>query len=109
MAVAASGGGQQPAGILKSSQSCRNRKVHAGPTPNQCADGFKPTLQGGVNRGVWLGSVIAEKVDERNLHATFTRYTAGHNQRECFIEGGLFHTGVENNPGHLNDVVRQLA
>src|SRR5690348_11417092 len=66
-------------------------------------------MQGGVYSAVGIGSVIAKEIDERNLHATFTRHIARHDQHERLVECGVFHAGVENDLGHFNDVMRQLA
>jgi len=109
MAVAASGGRQQPAGILNSSQSRRHRQINVSATPKQGVDRFRPAMQGCVQSAAGIGSVIAKEIDERNLHSTFANDTAGHDQPERLVERGLFDAGVENNPRSFNDVARQLS
>jgi hypothetical protein len=96
-------------GILNSSQSCRHRQIGAGASPKQGVHRFRPALQGGVQSAAGIGSMIAKQTDEWNLHATFTHDIAGHDEHERLVERGLFHAGVENNPGYFNDVAGQVA
>jgi hypothetical protein len=58
---------------------------------------------------VWVRSVIAKQVDQRELHAAFARNAAGTNQPECLIHSELFSTGIQNHIRHFNSIVRQPA
>jgi hypothetical protein len=60
-------------------------------------------------RAIGNRSVIAEKIDQRELHSAFTRHAARRNQHQRLVQARLLNASLENDLRYLNDILRQSA
>ena len=92
------------------SQSGGYRQIDGSTVLDQSGDRFELAVRRrGMESAGGVSAVLAEEIDQRKLHATFTRYAAGGNEHECLIECGLFYARIEDDLHYMNDIGRQLA
>ena len=110
MAVLGGGNWKQSAGILDTSQSCHHWQIDPSPALDQSIHRLEFVVQGRrVYGAVGIGSVLAEEIDEWNLHATVTGHAASRDQHQRFVQGGGFHASAENHFDDIENGIRQIA
>ena len=102
--------GKQPPYFLVPSQSGSYGQADPSSASNQSLHRIQFEKHGcNFDGAVRIRAMIAKKIDQWTLYATFARHTAGRYQHQRFVQRSLFHTGFENDLRYLNDVARQSA
>src|SRR3984957_5360107 len=62
-----------------------------------------------MDRTVRIGSLIAQEIDQGQLHAALTRHPSGANQAQRLMQCRWFHARIENDLGDRSDIAGQSA
>ena len=118
MAILIVGMGKQSTEVFDASESCRDGKSHGSAALDERMHGLKFAVSyRRKHRTVWIGSMIAEQLNQGNLDAALARNTAGGNEPERFVDCGLscigiqfdIQAGIENDLGEGDYVGGQSA
>jgi len=91
-------------------QSGDYRQIDGSAVLDQSSDCFELAVRRcGMESASRVGTVIAEEIEQRKLHAAFAGHTARGDEHECLIQCGLLCARIEYDLGCLNDIGRQLA
>src|SRR6267142_3875870 len=80
-------GRQRPAHLFYSAHGRRDRHVHVRAAPYQRVHRLPLAVANSVaHRGVRVGAVVVQQIDESDLHAAFTGYASGGHERERRVD-----------------------
>src|SRR6266571_7338492 len=87
-------------------------QVYSRATTNQRVNCFEFTVtEGREHRAIRISAVVAQQIDQRDLHTTFAWHAARTYKPERRGDRALIHSSVrvENRSGHLDNVRRQAV
>src|SRR6266850_2853986 len=105
-------GRQRPAHLFYSAHGRRDRHVHVRAAPYQRVHRLPLAVANSVaHRGVRVGAVVAQQIDESDLHAAFTGYASGGHERERRVDARRLgaRARVEHRSSDVHDVLRKAA